>query len=105
MVVPMKNDNKKTLTRSDLVDALTAEFRVTKFIASEIVEDVLDEISSALMHDESVKITGFGTFSVRQKKERMGRNPKTLKDAVITSRKSISFKASPILKKIINGKL
>ncbi|MDR2646396.1 MAG: integration host factor subunit alpha [Holosporaceae bacterium] len=100
----MKNNNKKTLTRSDLVNALTAEFRVTKFIASEIVEDVLDEISSALMQDESVKITGFGTFSVRQKKERMGRNPKTLKDAVITSRKSISFKASPILKKIINEK-
>jgi integration host factor subunit alpha len=100
----MKNNDKKALTRSNLVDALTAEFRVTKYIASEIVEDVLDEISNALIEGENVKIAGFGTFSVRQKKARMGRNPKTLKEAVITARKSISFKASPILKTIINEK-
>ena len=100
----MKNNDNKTLTRSDLVDAITEEFRVTKFIASEIVEDVLDEISNALIAGENVKIAGFGTFSVRQKKERMGRNPKTLKEAVITSRKSVSFRASPILKRIINEK-
>ncbi|MDR2724032.1 MAG: integration host factor subunit alpha [Holosporaceae bacterium] len=101
----MKNNDNWTLTRSDLIDAITNEFRVTKFIASEIVEDVLDEISNALVAGESVKIAGFGTFSVRQKKERMGRNPKTLKEAVITSRKSVSFKASPILKRIVNEKL
>ena len=99
----MSEDNVHTLTRSDLVDAITNEFRVTKYNASEIVEDVLEEIESALVAGESVKIAGFGTFTVRQKKERMGRNPKTLEEAVITSRKSLSFRASPILKKAVNG--
>jgi hypothetical protein len=51
---------------------------------------------------ESVKISGFGTFVVHHKNERMGRNPKTLEEAVITSRKSLSFKASPIFKALIN---
>ncbi|MDR0555824.1 MAG: integration host factor subunit alpha [Holosporaceae bacterium] len=100
----MKNSNVKTLIRSDLAEAITNEFRVTKFIASEIVEDVLDEISGALINGERVKISGFGTFMVRQKKERTGRNPRTLKKAVITPRKTISFRASPILKKTINEK-
>lgn len=100
----MRNKESKTLTRSDIADAITEEFRVTKFNASEIVEDVLDEIATALTNGESVKIAGFGTFTVRNKKERMGRNPKTLEDAVISSRKSLSFKASPILRKIVNEK-
>jgi integration host factor subunit alpha len=100
----MKNNDKKTLTRSDLADAIIKEFHVTKYLASEIVEDVLDEIMSALINGENVKIAGFGTFIVRQKKERIGRNPKTLREAVITSRKSISFRPSPILKKVINEK-
>jgi integration host factor subunit alpha len=93
----------KSLTRSDLINAITSEFRVTKFTAAEIVEEVLEEISNALVSGENVKLAGFGTFVVRQKKERIGRNPKTLKEAVISSRKSISFRASPILKKIVNN--
>ena len=99
----MEKKDIKTLTRSDIADAITEEFRVTKFNASEIVEDVLDEIASALIEGEVVKIAGFGTFSVRHKKERIGRNPRTLEEAVISSRKSLSFKASPILKKVVNG--
>ncbi|MDR1375234.1 MAG: integration host factor subunit alpha [Holosporaceae bacterium] len=99
----MKNDETKTLTRSDLANAVTQEFRVTKFNALEIVEDVLDEITMALIDGETVKIASFGTFMVRDKKERVGRNPKTLEEAVISSRKSVSFRASPVLKKIING--
>ena len=99
----MERKDIKTLTRSDIADAITEEFRVTKFNASEIVEDVLDEIASALISGEAVKIAGFGTFIVRHKKERIGRNPKTLEEAVISSRKALSFKASPILKKVING--
>ncbi|MDR1561106.1 MAG: integration host factor subunit alpha [Holosporaceae bacterium] len=99
----MKNKETKTLTRSDLANAITEEFRVTKFNALEIVEDVLDEIAGALINGETVKISGFGTFTVRNKKERIGRNPKTLKEAVISSRKSLSFRASPVLKKIVNN--
>jgi integration host factor subunit alpha len=98
----MKNSERKTLTRSDLATAITNEFRVTKINALEIVEDVLDEIVSALINGENVKISGFGTFIVREKGERIGRNPKTLEQAIISSRKSLSFKASPVLKKIVN---
>ncbi|MCR5225438.1 MAG: integration host factor subunit alpha [Alphaproteobacteria bacterium] len=100
----MSEEVINTLTRSDLVNAITDEFQVTKYNASEIVEDILEEIESALVAGESVKIAGFGTFTVRQKKERVGRNPKTLEEAVITSRKSLSFRASPLLKKVVNGK-
>jgi integration host factor subunit alpha len=100
----MKDGGVKTLTRADLADAITKEFRVTKFVALEIVEDILDEISSALMAGENVKISGFGTFTTRQKKGRMGRNPKTLEEAYITPRKAISFRASALLKKAVNEK-
>jgi integration host factor subunit alpha len=68
-----------------------------------MLEEVLEEISSALVNGENVKIAGFGTFVIRQKKERIGRNPRTLKEAVISSRKSVSFRASPILKKVVNA--
>jgi integration host factor subunit alpha len=102
MVMLMKTDSMKTLTRADLADAITDEFRVTKFAALEIVEDVLDEICSALTAGENVKISGFGTFTVRQKNGRMGRNPKTLKDAYITPRKVVSFRASARLKEAVN---
>ncbi|MDR1236543.1 MAG: integration host factor subunit alpha [Holosporaceae bacterium] len=100
----MKTDDTKTLTRAELAAAITDEFRVTKFVALEIVEDVLDEISNALTKGENVKISGFGTFSVRKKNGRMGRNPKTLKDAYITPRKVVSFKASSRLKEAVNKK-
>ncbi|MBQ7673084.1 MAG: integration host factor subunit alpha [Alphaproteobacteria bacterium] len=96
------NSEKKTLTRSDIADAIISEFKVSKFNATEIIEDVLEEIASALKNGEAVKISGFGTFSVKQKKERMGRNPKTMEEAVISSRKSLKFRPSPILKKVVN---
>ncbi|GHU11748.1 integration host factor subunit alpha [Alphaproteobacteria bacterium] len=99
----MKDKKIGALTRSDIADAITEEFDVTKFHASEMVEDVLDEIAAALVEGDTVKIAGFGTFSVRQKKERMGRNPKTMEAAVILPRKSLTFKASSLLKKIVNS--
>ncbi|MDR2781123.1 MAG: integration host factor subunit alpha [Holosporaceae bacterium] len=100
----MGNDNIKTITRADLANAITKEFCVTKFVALEIVEDILDEISSALMAGENVKISGLGTFSVRKKKARIGRNPKTLEEAYITPRRTVSFKASSLLKSAMNKK-
>jgi integration host factor subunit alpha len=101
----IEEESAKTFTRSDLASAITNEFWVTKFTALEIVEDVLDEISTALIAGESVKIAGFGTFTVRQKNARIGRNPRTLEKAIISPRKSISFKASAILKKSVNGEI
>lgn len=101
----MNKDEAKTLTRSDLSDAITSEFRVTKFNASEIVEDVLDEIASSLIAGEEVKLSGFGTFYVREKKQRIGRNPKTLEKAVISERKSLTFRPSSMFKAMVNGKM
>lgn len=97
-------DSKKTLTRADIAAAIVNEFKVSKFNATEVIEDILEEIAAALKNNEIVKISGFGTFSVRQKKERIGRNPKTMQTAVISSRKSLTFRPSPILKKIVNEK-
>lgn len=98
----MRKNEKDTVTRSDLAEAITEAFLVTKMDANCIVEDVLEEMARALIDGESIKLARFGTFTVRNKKERIGRNPKTLEEAIITPRKSISFKASPILKKIVN---
>lgn len=97
--------DSKTLTRAALADAITAEFQVTKFEALDFVEEVLDEIAKALVEGESVKISGFGTFYTREKKARIGRNPKTKEEAVISARKTVSFKASPILKRKVNGEI
>ncbi|MDR3151398.1 MAG: integration host factor subunit alpha, partial [Holosporaceae bacterium] len=88
-----------------IADAIVEEFAITKQQAADIVEDVLEEIALALANGESVKISGFGRFLVRDKKERIGRNPKTMQDAVITPRKSLIFKSSSMLKKIINGEV
>jgi len=95
----------KTLTRSDIADAITMEYQVTKSEALDFVEEVLSEISRALADGEPVKLTGFGTFSVQKKEERMGRNPKTNEPAVIAARKIVSFKPSGYLKDKINGVL
>jgi integration host factor subunit alpha len=97
-------DGAKSLTRADLANAIVSEFRVTKFVALEIVEDVLDEICSALMTGDDVKLSGFGTFYVRRKNGRVGRNPRTLKEAYITPRKAVSFKASVRLREAVNRK-
>ncbi len=95
----------KTLTRSDIADAIIEEFQVTKSEALDFIEEVLGEISKALATEESVKITGFGTFLVRRKKERMGRNPKTSEPAIISAGRRVSFKPSRVLKNKINGVL
>lgn len=96
-------DDKNTLTRADLANEVTEVFRVSKFEALDFVEEMLDEITKALVEGENVKITGFGNFVVHQKEKRMGRNPKTLDDAVIEARKVVSFKPSAMLRKKVNG--
>ncbi|MDR1362149.1 MAG: integration host factor subunit alpha [Holosporaceae bacterium] len=98
-----KDKDKEVLTRAGIANAIVEEFEITKLQASDIVEDILEEIALALVAGESVKISGFGHFFVREKKERIGRNPKTMQEAVIEFRKTLIFKASPVLKKIVNG--
>jgi integration host factor subunit alpha len=97
------DEKVKTLTRADLAENIVEIFDVTKFEALDFVDDVLEEIGAALAEGDSVKISGFGSFTIREKKERSGRNPRTLEDAVISARRSISFKPSSVLKKAITG--
>ena len=68
----------------------------------QLVDDVLEHVSNALVDGENVKISSFGTFSCKQKKERIGRNPKTGIEAPITARKVVTFKPSQIMKEKIN---
>jgi integration host factor subunit alpha len=87
-----------TITRADLVNSITERLSIPKLVASDVLESVLDLISKTLAKGDSVKISGFGTFNVREKTERVGRNPRTGVEARITARSVISFKASPIFK-------
>lgn len=93
-----------TITRADLAEAVYEEVGLSRNESSELVESVIDQISDALIEGDSVKISSFGSFSVKQKGERVGRNPKTGVEVPILPRKVLVFKASHVLKDRINGK-
>lgn len=92
----------KTITRADLGDAVYQEVRLSRSESADLVEQVLDEICDALVQGDGVKISSFGSFVVRQKGERTGRNPKTGEEVPILPRKVLVFRASNILKDRIN---
>ncbi len=94
----------RTVTRADLAESLYNELGLSRVESSELVDAVLDEMADALVKGESVKISSFGSFSVRQKAERVGRNPKTGVEVPITPRRVLSFRASHVLKDRMNGK-
>ena len=90
------------MTKADLVTAICGNSDIKKENASELLEDLLEIIKTALEAGEEVKIVGFGKFEVRNKLERRGRNPQTGETITIESRKILTFKPSTILKKLIN---
>lgn len=95
-----------TVTRADLSEVVHKKVGLTRTEASELVDQILDEISDAFIRGEEVKLSGFATFSVRAKNERLGRNPKTGEEKVISPRTVISFKASNVLKStVLRGNL
>ena len=94
-----------TLTRADLTDAVHRSLGISRNESSAFVERVLEEVSAALERGESVKISSFGTFTVRKKKMRMGRNPKTGEEVPITPRRVVTFRASHVMKDDINNAL
>ncbi len=94
----------KTLTRANLSEAIYNEIGLSRMESSDIVESVLDEISQSLVKGEDVKLSSFGTFSVRHKNSRIGRNPKTGEEVPISPRRVLSFRASHVLKDRINKK-
>jgi len=95
----------KTLTRADLADAVFGKVGLARNEAAEIVELVLKQIVYALERGEPIKLSSFGSFGLRQKSERIGRNPKTGEVVPITPRRVIVFKASNIMKDKINAGL
>ena len=93
----------ETLTRAELAELIYSEVGISKTEASEIVDQFFEEIVLDLIDGNSVKLTSFGTFSVKHKKERIGRNPKTKEEAIIDSRRVVSFRASKELKRRVNS--
>ena len=92
-----------TVTRSHLAEMIYAQVGLSRNESADLLEHVLQQISSTLESGESVKISGFGTFSVRQKGRRIGRNPKTGEEVPILPRRVLVFRPSHVLKARING--
>ena len=91
-----------TITRMHLSEAVFSEVGLSRYESSQLVESVLGHISEALVRDEVVKISSFGTFSTRNKSPRIGRNPKTGTEAEITGRRVITFRPSQLMKDRVN---
>lgn len=90
-----------TLTRADLAEALNRKLGLSRSDSLSMVESILDHMASALEQGENVKISGFGTFLLRDKAQRIGRNPKTGVEVPITPRRVLTFRASQMLKERI----
>lgn len=88
----------KTVTRAEVTDALVEQIGLTRQECSELLDTTLDLIGAALKRDGVVKLSRFGNFVVREKTAREGRNPKTGQEALISARRVVSFRPSPLLK-------
>ena len=95
-------DTSQTITRADLAEAVYAQVGLSRNESSDLVEQMLDEMMEALVQGDNLKLSSFGSFSVREKAERIGRNPKTGVEVPIKPRKVLVFKASHVLKDKIN---
>ena len=91
------------MTKADLVEATYEKVGSSKKDVAEVVDNVFETIRSVLEDGERVKISGFGNFTVRHKRERRGRNPQTGDEIMIGERTVMTFKASQILKDIVNS--
>jgi integration host factor subunit alpha len=92
-----------TLTRADLTEAVFQAVGLSRNDSAQMVEDMLEEVCVALAKGETVKLSSFGTFAVRRKAQRMGRNPKTGDEVPIAPRRVLVFRPSHVLKAMING--
>lgn len=92
----------KTLTRMDLGEAVFREVGLSRNESADLVEAVLEHVSDALVGGENVKISSFGTFSLRDKRARVGRNPKTGEEVPITPRRVLTFRPSHLMKERVS---
>ncbi len=93
----------KTITRSDVAETIYEEIGLSRKDSADILDMILEEITKELVSGHDVKLSSFGTFSLRNKKARIGRNPKTGVSAEISPRRVISFKPSQVMRKTINA--
>ena len=91
------------MIKADIIDLVHEKIGFSRNEAAEVVEAALELLKEALERGERVQIVGFGSFMVRQKKERVGRNPKTGEEIVIAPRKVLTFKPSKILRDLVNN--
>src|SRR5215468_1816855 len=101
----VKTMGGKTLTRADLAEAVVQKVGLPRNESQELVELILREISGSLATGQSVKLSSFGSFGIRKKGERVGRNPKTGQEVPITPRRVLVFRPSNIMKQRINAGL
>jgi integration host factor subunit alpha len=94
-----------TITRAHIAEMIYTQVGLSRNESADLLESVLDRIASRLENGESVKISGFGTFSVRQKGRRIGRNPKTGEEVPILPRRVLVFRPSHVLKAQVNGQV
>lgn len=92
-----------TVTRAQLAETIYAQVGLSRNDSADLLETVLERVSAALEAGDSVKLSGFGTFSVRQKGRRIGRNPKTGVEVPILPRRVLTFRPSQVLKARVNG--
>jgi len=92
------------MTKADIVNALFEKVGLPKKEAQDVIELILNTMKETFVQGESIKISGFGTFNVRSKASRKGRNPKTGTEIEITPRKVVTFRPSNQLKEFIEGK-
>src|SRR5688572_520547 len=95
----------KTVTRADLCEAVYQKVGLSRTESADLVETVLDEIAARIIRGEAVKLSSFGSFVVRSKGQRIGRNPKTGEEVPISPRRVLVFKPSNVLKQKINSGL
>jgi integration host factor subunit alpha len=93
---------KRSLIRADIAEAIYQKIGLSRNESADMVGTILDEISESLEKGNNVKITSFGSFTVRNKSQRIGRNPKTGQEVPITPRRVLSFRPSHILRKKVN---
>ncbi|MEE4349255.1 MAG: integration host factor subunit alpha [Pacificimonas sp.] len=93
-----------SLTRAELGDVVHEELGLSRSESVQLVETVLDQVSDALVRGENVKVSSFGSFILRDKNRRMGRNPKTGEEVPIEPRRVLTFRPSQIMRDKINGK-
>lgn len=101
--MPGENVFNSTITKADIVERVYDRIGFSKKEAADLVELVFETIKGELQRGEDVKISGFGKFEVNKKKDRIGRNPRTGEQMIITARRVISFKVSQVLREMMKG--